>query len=264
MSVNQIKSISNAAGELNKLETFDLGVFIDKEPGTQELCDFMLTLSLFCNDIKDTMLFNSLTIESRPNNVTNLTPEIGQFNGLIAYFQRYYVFKIKELAEILSQHQGVLLGNEFKKILMKLPSENRACWASIFDSLVADKKQSNLTKFGKMLAFIRHKLTAHYDTREISKGYRIFFEKNCNEPYASCGLNISQTRFYFADAAAQTYYYKKQFDLKNTDFDQDFINLMGKITSTFWLLIIRFINSRSSWKTPRADKVPKLEETKFD
>ena len=126
------------------------------------------------------------------------------------------------------------------------------------------KTQTNkYREFVKILTIIRNKTGGHYDAEEIVKGYRIMFIKNKSEPYLSGGSSISDTRFYFADAAAQGYYFKKQKDLQFLEFDKTIEELIKNLSKTVWLLIIRFINSRSSWKQPTQKKIPRINDLNF-
>jgi len=261
-----LKNISESYKELSEIDSFDPKAFIADKNTSQELCDFMLSLALFCNDLKDLMMFNILVLNAKPDNLSEIKPDLGQFNGLKVYLQRSYILLIHELGVLLKKNSQIIKGNEFQNILNFLPKDKRKCWRSIIDILVKDRKINKKDNFTKILAIIRNKTGGHYDTKEISTGYKTMFIKNNNEPYISGGSNISSSRFYFADAAAQIYYYKRQkdFDLSIPNFDQTIKELVENISETFWLLIYRFINKRSPWSKPSQYKIPDFKKLKFD
>ncbi len=265
MSNHTLKTISDSYKELSKIDTFDPSVFIGDEKTPQALCDLMLALSLFCNDIKDTMMFFILVYNFKPNKLEIVSQEVGQFGGLIMYLKRLYVLQLEELSNLLRKNLKIIESEKFKQFLGRLPKENRELWNFVVDVLVKGKTQTNkYREFVKILTIIRNKTGGHYDAVEISKGYRIMFINKKNEPYLSGGSSISDNRFNFADAAAQGYYFKKQKDLHFLEFDKTIERLVENLSKTVWLLILRFINLRSSWKKPTQKRIPPINDLIFD
>lgn len=266
MTNHSLNTIADSYKDLEKIETFDPNVFISDNNFSQPLCNFMLSLSLFCNDIKDIMMFQILVQNDKPKNQKKICSEVGQYGGLMAYFQRLYVLKIKELSRLLEKSVDLFNNKEFKEILRKLPAPNREFWNSMVNILARNKKQRNHDEFWTILTIVRDTTSGHYDPKELSKGYNVMFIKNKDksEPYISGGDSISATRFYFADAVAQIYYYKKQKDLKFYDFDKVLNRLIGDLSKTIWLLIFKFINYRSTWKKPSQKNIVHINELEFD
>ena len=81
-------------------------------------------------------------------------------------------------------------------------------------------------KLAKDLMIVRNKISFHYDPKAISKGYDFFYKniKKMVNAYISRGRNMSESRFYFADAAAESY---MQF-LYDTNDMQPFLNQLVK------------------------------------
>lgn len=182
----------------------------------------------------------------------------------MVHFRRLYVLLLEELACLLRKNLTIIESKEFKRYLTELRKPRQEYWNFIIDVLVKGKPNNKYSNFSKILTIVRNKTRGHYDAKEIAKGYKIMFIKNKKEPYISRGSSVSETRFYFADAAVQIYYYKKQKDLNFVEFDNMINILVKKLTYTLWLLIVRFINLRSTFRKPLHEKAPYIDELDFD
>ena len=100
---------------------------------------------------------------------------------------------------------------------------------------------------GKMFLRIRHKMTFHYDAKEIMRGYSNHFfngEKIKEQAFISTGVNMAQSRYYFADAAVQNYINLILDGMEKQKFQQEIIDVMHKISEAFSQLVDRFIQKR--------------------
>lgn len=74
-------NVIREAFELADLKTFDPKVFKEDEKYPQELCDLMLTFSVFCNDFKDITMYRIAIVENKPAKISDNKKAIGQFFG---------------------------------------------------------------------------------------------------------------------------------------------------------------------------------------
>ena len=93
---------------------------------------------------------------------------------------------------------------------------------------------------------IKNKISFHYYPKAIRKGYDFFYEsiKIMDKAYISRGKNTLESRFYFADAAAESYL---QFLYGKNDL-QPFFNSVSehlqKLNNAIWYIINNFIAQR--------------------
>lgn len=250
---------------LPAIESFDPSAFTANEEYSQDFCDLMLTLALFCNDLRDLILFHSLTCEAKPECQNNQICDInGQYHGLIHFIIRNYILKIKELSQVLGSNKSIISSREMDKVLAKLSKPMQKKWISIIDSLIGVNKSNE--QFLKMLERIRHKISGHYEPGEIAKGYKAMFIENHEscEPYISRGKIVSKTRFYFADAASQGYYVKKMNDLECNNFENKLLDIIKEIADVLWYLVPRYINLRVTYRAPKYNIIQDMGKLKFE
>lgn len=253
------KNIKEAAAELSKFESFDTDVFKGDHKTSQELCNFIVALALFCNDLKSIVIFNTISNEYAPKDMENVSPELAQYLGLMMHFERLYASMINEFSEFLKKNHNVLKSGEFNEIIRLLPKENRQCWLDLIDVLF-DKTDLKTNEFKSALREIRSNALFHYSSKEIGLGYVNHFVEIGNEPLISRGNSIGEIRFYFADAAGQSHF-TKVLKKRNQDNYSSILNdIIKNILMSAYLVVEKFINTKSGFKEPT---IIKISEIKF-
>jgi len=238
---------------LNPLETFDKNVFLGNNDYSQDLCNFILSLSLIWNDMKNIRVFYETVIDLKPKeNISTdpkempKTPFWGEIAGIEVYLEKLFIALIHELFKLIKESQNVVDSICFSSICKQLNKSHRESWFLL--KSYAFGKDDKKTALGKALLMVRHKITNHYDKNEIFKGYNNKFISGNDIPYISRGNNIYQERFYFADAAAQEYYRSQQDRMINNDFYENVKIILINIDVSIQSIILTFINRRSGWR----------------
>lgn len=187
---------------LAPLETFDSDAFIDSDPAVQQVCDFVLALSLLFGDLNDLILAHHLLRKGQPN-ISEFfkSPKWGMYNGLDIHFFRRKVATLHELSVLIAASKKEVSHPIFRSVLSKLSKlDDRFSWEAV----------SNPPKpLADFLANVRDKVSNHYFHKDnrgqsvIGQGYRKFFGASKATPFISYGKDSLNTRFYFVDAAVQ-------------------------------------------------------------
>ncbi len=237
--------IEESLSNLSSLETFDKKAFIGDHEYSQDLCNFILALSLIWNDTKNIMLFYEYLKSLEPKDMP-VIPIRSQISGIKIYFEKSLIAVIHELFSLIKNSKDVVESNCFKTVFKKMHKDCRESWKSIisyaFDE--ADPK----TPLGKALLMVRHKIANHYDKEEIFKGYKKKFLMKSDIPYISRGNSMCEKRFYFADAAAQEYYRSKQENVTYEEFYKNIDLINNCINLAIQNLVETFIQKRSAWR----------------
>ena len=239
--------------DLSPLDTFDKNVFIENDKYSQGLCNFILTLALIWNDIKNLLTLYKFMNKQLPKDIQVDKPEDmpieplwGEISGFKIFLEKHVVSIIHELFNLISNSKKEIESDQFKWIFKQLRKESKESWSTILKySFGEDETQTN---FGKILHRIRNKISNHYDKKEIFQGYKKKFIVGNEIPYISRGSTMAEHRFYFADAAAQTYYISRQETISEKDFYLILNSLQGNINFALQNIIMTFIQSRSAWR----------------
>lgn len=187
-----------------ELETFDPKIFEGDQQIPQDVCNFVLALSCVYNDYKDILMaFHYLDCLQPPFPVKE-TPEWGEFNGLKFHLIRLHISLVHELLSLIERSDSVIKNPYFQSITNHLDILGKRTW----EALVKASSGKASTSLGKTFLMIRNKVAFHYDPKEFFKGYRNWF-LNCKKtkrPYISRGAKITEERYYFAEASAQSYF----------------------------------------------------------
>ena len=245
--------IEESLSILSPLETFNKDAFIGDHEYSQDLCNFILALSLILNDTKNIMLFYEHLKSLKPKDKEFYDPKDmpvmpiwGEISGIEIYLEKSLIAVIHELFFLIKNSKDVVESNCFKTVFKKMHKDCRESWKSIisyaFDE--ADPK----TPLGKALLMVRHKIANHYDKEEIFKGYKKKFLMKSDIPYISRGNSMCEKRFYFADAAAQEYYRSKQENVTYEEFYKNIDLINNCINLAIQNLVETFIQKRSAWR----------------
>lgn len=240
--------------KLAPLETFDPDVFLGDSEYPQDLCDFILSLALAYDDFRDVTLARLLLRDIPIPDRSAPSTAIGQYGGLWVILIRIQVGFVHELLGLVKTNAGVITAAPFARIFKNLSKTGKAAWTSICDVAMGRNPAGDLAK---VLVRIRNKLSFHYDSRELSAGYKSAFvhEGTTNLPFISRGDRLESTRFYFADAAAESY-----LKLRVDPDDDAAIELLWGGGDLLWQvnvalneIVTRFIQGRSTYR--RFDKI---------
>ncbi|MFC1490622.1 hypothetical protein ACFL6K_05375, partial [Candidatus Latescibacterota bacterium] len=125
----------------------------------------------------------------------------------------------------------------------QLSRDARMAWDELVRVTFEEKSISNVYK---ALERIRHKISFHYDAGEIFSGYnKHFFEHFASErAFVSMGESMSQSRFYFADAAVDGYIASRMGKDKVQLLTKELENIIPKLNISLYLIVTRFIQKR--------------------
>ena len=245
--------IEESLKSLNPLESFNKEAFIGDHQYSQDLCNFILALSLIWNDTKNILIFYEYIKELKPKNKEfsdpkemPIMPIWGEISGIEIYLEKTLIALIHELFFLIKNSKDVVESNCFKTICKQLHKNCRDSWNIIISYAFGDADSK--TPLGKALIMIRHKIANHYDKNEIFKGYKKKFLSESNIPYISRGNSMLEKRFYFADASAQEYYMSQKEKVTFDDFYKNINLIKNSINLAIQNLIETFIQRRSAWK----------------
>jgi hypothetical protein len=228
--------------QLGILETFDPGAFRADANYPQELCDFILALGLAYNDLRDLILAHILVREALPPDPKRPTPRLGEVAGIQAHLNRLMAALIHELSKLIENNAPSIEQPAFQALVRQLPRPARQAWLSLVNATQQDTATDDLSR---LLLFARHKIAYHYDAREIGRGYRrAFIEDQARKPFVSRGTSMGTNRFYFADAAADTYLRTSAGKEVTQDFLAAKLDIFNDINHALRELVGLFINAR--------------------
>jgi len=226
------------------LESFDPDAFRGDEDVPQYICNFVVTLALVFNDLRDLIQLHNLLVSTKPSGPFRTNRQWGAYNGAWLHSLRLVVALIHEVLNLVHANQKALKHPFFKGVLKQIPREAREHWNSLVQ--VAEGKQID-NPFGKFALLVRNKLVFHYDPKEIYSGYSLFFSSQSPDSeaaFVSRGASMSRTRYFFADAAARGYFTRDIQDQKVEDLLTEVFNLMERLTFPLMGIIHHFIQKR--------------------
>jgi len=232
---------------LAPLETFNPAVFRGDEHTPQSLCDFILALALVHNDFHDVLLAHVLLNEEQEKSGNIITPRTGLQNGLKNTAVRIQIGFVRELLNLLTENRSILECASFHTLQKSLSKQGKQSWASLVSVATESSRPDSMAK---VLIVIRNKVAFHYDPKQLSQGFASAFlsKSPYGKPLISRGSVMRDTRFYFADAAAQQYMRSKATQQPIIDFFSGQGDLIQNLNQAIFELVTRFINSRSPWQ----------------
>jgi len=234
--------------DISTLETFDESAFLSNEYVSQDVCNFILTLSCIYNDYKDTLLALNYIEKAQPSLPYEETAEWGEFNGLKFHVIRLQVALIHELLTLIKENKKAIEDPYFDLVVGQIDKLGKESWRTLVN-ISQGKEDSHL--IAKTLLMIRNKISFHYDPKEISKGYKKYFLDLVpkRKAYISRGDNLKKERYYFAEAASQYYFYSLYDDIGHDNFLNNIVAVMECIAPALSQIITRFIQKRGyGWK----------------
>jgi hypothetical protein len=234
---------------LGPLETFEARAFVKDVQCPQKVCDLVLGLALIHTDLRDVVLAQTLLDNVSPRDQVTPTVELGHFNGLAGHLVRLQAGILHELLEVVKDHGSAIRTSPFPSLVAQLTVDGRAAW----DAIIAAARGKRVTDpLGRLLFFARNKVAFHYDLKALHQGYaRSFPGGGSRVPYISLGANMARTRFYFAEAAADTYMRDGDADAVDAFFSGK-SELLVQVNKALSELVVRFVASRNAgWSVQR-------------
>jgi len=234
---------------LEPLEAFDAAAFhAGKAP--QEVCNFVLSLALVYNDLRDVVLGHVLIQDVAPADTHIKTTRLGQAAGLGIHLLRVQAGIVHELLQLVKDQSRAIGQPAFQELLRLLTPAGRAAWLTL-EAAANDRWQDN--PLSRAVFFARNKVGYHYDPKELARGYGLRFG-NSDPPLLSRGDKMKSTRFYFADAAAAAYMHDKADSEEARSFLKGSGMFLEQINRALYELVTRFVPWQGhGWRTgPRA------------
>jgi|WetSurMetagenome_2_1015567.scaffolds.fasta_scaffold31157_4 hypothetical protein len=238
-----MNNLSEHFSKLAELQYFDHKAFQADDTVSNEVCGFILSLALIYNDLKNIILFTELLKSSKPEGSFVERKDWGEYYGLDNFLARSSIAILHELFGLIRNNKSVLEDKFFKQIIKNIRKGAKISWQILVDT--SFEKYSN-NKLSKDLMLIRNKIASHYDPKAIKLGYDFFYKqiKIMDKAYISRGKNMPESRFYFADAAGESYI-KYLYGSDDTRlFYSSIDNYLQQLNNTIWYIINNFIAKR--------------------
>ena len=233
---------------LAPLETFDPRAFSGDSKCHQDTCDFILSLAVAYNDLKNVAMALRFLAEVRPRDLSRPTVEIGQHAGVLLHIMRLEAGIIRELLILIEKNKAILNTPYFTELKRKLSRNAREAWGAVLSIAF---ERSTKHPLGKLLLFVRNKVAFHYDPKEVARGYAlVFLQSNSDRiPFISRGNSMPETRFYFADAAVEKYLLSASDETTVRDFVSGGSPLFNDVNLALYEIITKFVNDRGfGWR----------------
>ena len=198
--------------QLAPMSEFNREVFRDKDPLRQEVCDFVLALAVFHNDFKDSIFAYFQHSNSQSKITKGINPDYAQWGGIRIHIVRILFGQLWEFLELIKSNKRSVSHSLFLDVLKKLPPNVRDSWNKVQDIALSNTAKDPIWK--KIMLF-RQNVAFHYSATSFGEGYKTHFFHSGSKseiPYCSLGTSMEENRFFFADAAAQTYLTSKTGD----------------------------------------------------
>ena len=226
------------------LETFDPTAFIADENIPQEVCNFVLALALAYNDVKDaTEAWHRLKQHDPPGQFRKQV-DFGMQAGKKVHLVRYQVGLVNEICELIRRSERIISHSSLQFSIRQMSKKSRAAWYSLVDTATGKLRTGPLAQ---AVTRIRQKVIFHYDSAEIFNGYkRHFFDGTIakDQAYISRGNTMAESRFYFADAAAEGYLDIRSGEGQATAIAENIIGAMRDANLAIMQLVNSFIQKR--------------------
>jgi len=232
---------------LATLECFDPALFTPPSKEERKLCGLILSFAVAFNDLKDVAMALRFLKAVDHEVSREISPEKGHHAGLGVHLMRVEAGIIKELMVLIEDNRGIIESDAFSKLTKKLSPGARNAWQTVLSVAFQKNTEHPMTRF---LLMIRNKVAFHYDPKEIMRGYSLAFPQDSDKiPYVSRGNSMPETRFYFADAAAEQYFLSGVDEDVAREFITGRASLFHELNIALFEIITRFVNERGyAWR----------------
>jgi hypothetical protein len=191
--------------DLAPLETFAPSVFVGDANASQQVCNFVLALALVYNDCKDIIYAHIILEQSKPSDPPSRSRAWGAWGGIEHHIFRLIVGMLHSLFELIQSNRSALDDSFLQSVIRQLRADHRDAWQTVVGVALDASPSDGL---GRALMLVRNKIAFHYDPKCIFRGYQRHFlgeDPRDERAFISRGMNMAQSRFYFADAASIGY-----------------------------------------------------------
>jgi hypothetical protein len=178
--------------------------------GHNDLDGFVLSLALAYNDLKGIYWVHQQLEACRPADASEISPFVGQWNGMRIQTSRTVLAITHEVLRSIGKasEQKVLELPDFRAAVRLLEDgPAKKAWKRLVAAGLGKPREAELREYMRV---VRNKSVFHYNQwQEILQAYQHFFvatETRNSSAFVSLGGSMEATRFYFADAVAQTMY----------------------------------------------------------
>lgn len=215
---------------------------------------FFLVLGTFYNDLKS-LLFHMMQTERRFESVdpVAITVERGEFGGIRSHLVRIIIATVHEFFKFIDENNGVMDTEEFGVVYSRLNNDQKERWNFVIE-IAKGGEVKDVSDFAKVLKIIRNNLSFHYygSGKVLGKGFGLYFYEDRKmeanrSAYYSKGSNMSETRYFFCDAAAQRGLSNEVSRTMNpNEFDKKFSQIIDLLNLVVMKLMNEFVRLRSN------------------
>jgi hypothetical protein len=192
-------------GDLNWI---DPALLVNKDKANR-LESFFLGLGVVFNDLKGLLLFEKMLADCYEAPADDeVSSHVGNFGGVRVQLQKLHASTVNEFFIFLKKNSDVMATNEFKEIFSELARVDKQVWHGMVAA--AHNNLAAVTDMMKAVVYVRSNVAFHYDhsgkvlrNAFVSRFLSDSGETRSDKAYYSIGDAISNTRFYFADAAVE-------------------------------------------------------------
>ncbi len=190
-------------------------VFDPSASGVHEhLQRFMLILALMFNDMKGLQYLWAQAQKFRMDVIYPPSAQDGNWSGMKLQLLRNCCGFTHELLDAIKKvDTKAIKTDEFADLVSRSSLECQKAWSDVL-AVARDAKSDNFQQqapaetFRNQLRRLRNRSAYHWDPSVIENGFKNFFLDSPSHPhnvaaFVSFGSNLAQTRFFFADAAAE-------------------------------------------------------------
>lgn len=196
--------------ELAPPRDFDPSILLYR-PGESPLVsrakEFTLLLALAFNDFKSLAWAVEQLMRGKPADEETPDPYRGNWIGTVDFFDRLSSGLIWEVYGILRSYADVIASDLVRRAVGRLQPTFRGYWRRF----VADANHPDSQAVREYHGALRNGLAFHYRRagQPLLAAYGVHFAKDPSSPirgraWVSAGRNAEESRFFFADAAAQS------------------------------------------------------------
>lgn len=235
--------------KLAPLEYVDADVFEGRDAKEQEVCDFVLTLALVQNDLKD-LLWAFGELRARAPKGFELSTEAGQLNGMAQHCVRQLYALHHELLKLVKENPDPQSHAVFEKVISRISKGSRLHWEKIVAT--ANLKPAD-DVLSKLLVVVRDSIASHYfGTKILARGFKKHYDgtgPTGKKLFVSRGVNAISSRFYFVDGAAQGALEYLAKDATKASVADRLGELTGATLGAINAIVTRFMEDRAgAWK----------------
>lgn len=235
------------------LETFEALKLEAATKHEKELVGVILAFALYFNDLRDLVAAHRLLNGVMPPRPFEVSPEMGTHNALRNNLLRVLLGLLHELLELIRKNRGAFQTEDFRRVVEGLSNESRSAWISVRAAAEAEEGSAE-DPLGMALRRIRNNATFHYAPKDLYAGFENGFLASPEDrvPFISRGEDLISSRFYFADAAAESVMHLRAAGSSAKELLRGDATLLKQITIALAQIVTRFIEIRGGtlrrWK----------------